>query len=202
MMRRWTGIALSCVLAATALTGCATRPPGEGAGWVMLIDGERGLENWTRIGDANWRGVDGAIQADKRTGKDSSHLLSKNTYKDFQIYAEFWADETANSGIFIRCVDPKKIGANTCYEVNIYDRRPDPSYGTGAIVDFAKVSPMPRAAGRWNTFEITAQGNRLTVKMNGQQTVDIQDGKFASGPITLQYAGGVIKFRKVSIKPL
>jgi len=201
-VRRWTGIAFSCVLAATALMGCATRSPGEGAGWVALIDGDKGLENWTRIGDANWRGVDGAIKADKRTGKASSHLLSKNAYKDFQIYAEFWADETANSGIFIRCIDPKKIGANTCYEVNIYDQRPDPSYGTGAIVDFAKVSPMQRAAGRWNTFEITAQGTRLIVKMNGQQTVDIHDSKFASGPITLQYAGGVIKFRKVAIKPL
>lgn len=202
MKRRWTGIALSCVLAATALMGCATRPPGEGAGWVTLIEGDKGLENWTRIGDANWRGVDGAIQADKRTGKASSHLLSRNAYKDFRIYAEFWADETANSGIFIRCIDPKKVGANTCYEINIYDQRPDPSYGTGAIVDFAKVSPMPRAAGRWNTFEITAQGTRLIVKMNGQQTVDINDSKFGSGPITLQYAGGVIKFRKVAIKPL
>jgi hypothetical protein len=42
--------------------------------------------------------------------------------------------------------------------VNIYDQRPDPSYGTGAIVNFAKVEPMPKAGGKWNTYEITAKG--------------------------------------------
>ena len=41
-------------------------------------------------------------------------LVSKNSYKDFQIRAEFWADHTTNSGIFIRCTDPKKIGADNC----------------------------------------------------------------------------------------
>ena len=51
-----------------------------------------------------------------------------------------------------------KIDSKVCYEVNIFDKRPDPTYGTGAIVDVAKVDPMPKAGGKWNTFEITAQG--------------------------------------------
>ena len=33
-------------------------------GWVTLIDGTTGLDNWNRIGDANWRAEDGAIVAD------------------------------------------------------------------------------------------------------------------------------------------
>jgi hypothetical protein len=44
---------------------------------------------------------------------------------------------------------------------------------------------------------------------NGQKTADsVQDAKFANGPIALQFAPGVvkdkgvIKFRKVEIKPL
>ena len=38
------------------------------------------------------------------------------------------------------------------------------SYGTAAIVDVAKVrQPGPMAADRWNTFEITAKGDRFTV---------------------------------------
>lgn len=65
-------------------------------------------------------------------------------------------DEEANSGIFIRCEQPDKIGGKTCAEVNIYDKRPDPSYGAGAIVNTAKVDPMPKAAGKWNTYDITA----------------------------------------------
>ncbi len=159
-----------------------------------------------RVGDANWRAQDGAIVADKGKG---GFLVSKNSYKDFQIRAEFWADHTTNSGIFIRCADPNKIQAANSYEVNIFDQRPDPAYGTGGIVDFAKVSPMPKAGGKWNTYEITAKGSQLTVVLNGVQTVNIQDSKFAQGPFALQFGnlpqdvpGGAIKWRKVQIKQL
>jgi hypothetical protein len=94
------------------------------------------------------------------------------------------------------------IDGKTCYEVNIFDKRPDPSYGTGAIVDVAKVNPMPKAADKWNTYEITAKGPKLTVILNGEKTVDVEDTKHATGPIALQYGSGVVKFRKVQIKPL
>src|SRR5207247_1655474 len=126
-------------------------------------------------GDANWRAEDGAIVADKGKG---GFLVSKNSYKDFQIRAEFWADHTTNSG-FIRCTDPDKITATNAYEVNIFDQRPDPSYGTGGIVNVAKVSPMPKAGGKWNTYEITAKGSQLTVVLNGVKTADVQDSQHA-----------------------
>jgi hypothetical protein len=38
--------------------------------------------------------------------------------------------------------------------------------------------------------------------LNGQTTVDIEDAKFASGPIALQWGRGIIKFRKVQIREL
>ena len=136
-----------------------------------------------------------------RRARISSYLVSKDSYKDFQIKAEFWTDEEANSGIFIRCDAADKIDSKICYEVNIFDKRPDPSYGTGAIVDVAKVDPMPKAAGKWNTYEITAQGSHLVVVLNGQKTADVQDSKHnAGGPFALQYGSGVVKFRKVQIK--
>src|SRR5215212_2505825 len=112
------------------------------------------------------------------------------------------SSRNSRMGIFIRCANSEKITATDCYEVNIFDKRPDPTYGTGAIVDVAKVEPMPKAAGKWNTYEITAQGPRLMVVLNGQKTVDVQDSKHASGPLALQYGSGVVKFRKVQIKPL
>ncbi len=202
-MKRYLALGLGVVLA--VLAGCATMS-GQ-ASWVTLVDGAKGLENWDRIGDANWRAEDGAIVADK--AKEASYLVSKNSYKDFQIRAEFWADHTTNSGIFVRLSDPKKVSAANSYEVNIYDQRPDPSYGTGAIVDFAKVVPMPKAGGKWNTYLVTARGNRVIVELNGVQTVDMQDSKFANGPFALQFGngpkdapGGIIKWRKVQIRPL
>ena len=98
--------------------------------------------------------------------------------------------------------DPKKIGDKTCYEVNIFDQRKDPSYGTGAITSFVEVNPMPKAGGKWNTFEITAKGRQITVVLNGKTTADLHNGMFTDGPFALQHGAGVIKFRKVQIKPL
>jgi hypothetical protein len=177
-----------------------------GGGWTTLVDGNSGLENFSPIGQANWRAEGGAIVADKGKG---GYLVSKSSYKDFQIKAEFWADHNTNSGIFLRCGDRNKVGAATCYEVNIFDQRPEPEYGTGAIVNVAKVVPMPKAGGKWNTYEITAKGSQLTIVLNGVQTVNVQDSKHAEGPVALQFGngakdapGGAIKWRKVEIKSL
>jgi hypothetical protein len=112
----------------------------------------------------NWRPVlpycpgsieDGALVADKNPNKEASHLVSKEKYRNFHIYAEF-----------------------------------------------AEVDPMPKAGGKWNTYEITAKGRRITVALNGYKTADLNNGMFVEGPITLQHGTGVIKFRKVAIKAL
>ena len=205
-MKRLSVIAMGLLVVAVTVFGCATYPASQG--WVTLIDGDKGLENWNRIGDANWRAGSGGIMADKGKG---GMLVSKNSYKDFEIRAEFWAETNTNSGIFIRCSDPRKISSVNCYEVNIWDIRPNPTYATGAIVDLASV-PVPivyKAGGKWNTYVIYAKGSEMTVSLNGVVTVHTQDSKHASGPFALQYGAGVkgatggpIKWRKVQIKPL
>lgn len=202
-------VSLSLLFVVASLASCAHRSDGGGgAGAVTLIDGQKGLDNFTQVGEANWRPEGGAIVADKGKG---GYLVSKNTYKDFEIRAEFWAATDTNSGVFIRCDDFEKMGSATCYEVNIWDIRPDPKYGTGAIVDHAAV-PVPivnKAGGKWNVMDITAKGSQLIVKLNGVETVNIQDSKHPAGPIALQYGAGVqgaqggpIKWRKVQIRPL
>jgi hypothetical protein len=197
-MKRLSILAAGLLMGAAALSGMAY---GQSDGWVTLLDSTK-MGDWDEVGKANWAMKDGALTVDKLDGKDLSYLVTKTPYKDFQIKAEFWADDDVNSGIFIRCQDPKKIDAKLCYEVNIFDKRPDPSYGTGAIVDVAKVDPMPKAGGKWNTFEITAQGPHLVVVLNGQKTADVQDTRLANGPFALQYGSGVLKWRKVQVKPL
>lgn len=174
-----------------------------GEGWTQLFDGKN-VPNLESVGpSANWRVENGELIADKLSSdKGSNHLVTKDKYKDFQLYLEFWSDEKVNSGLFIRCQDPKNIGAKNCYEVNIFDGRPDPSYGTGAIVYFAEVNPMPKAAGKWNTYEVTAKGREITVVLNGQQTVKLHNGMFEEGPFTLQYGSGVLKVRKFAVKKL
>ena len=192
-------------IVAGLMTGAAALYAGAAGaedGWTTLVDtGKKG--DWNEVGKANWEMKDGILTADKLDGKDPSYLVSKDPYKDFQIRAEFWVDDEANSGIFIRCEKPEAINGKTCYEVNIFDKRPDPSYGTGAIVYVAKASTVLKAGGKWNTYEITAQGPHLVAVLNGQKTADVQDSKHLNaGPIALQYGSGVVKFRKVRIKAL
>lgn len=167
-----------------------------GAGWTTLLDGTN-MNQWTPIGMANWRVVDGAVQADSGMG---GFLVSKSTYGDFELRAEFWVTPDANSGIFIRGQNPKEITAMNSYEVNIFDMRPDQTYRTGGIVDLAKPMSMVNAGNQWNTFEITAKGPRLTVRLNNMPMVDVQDMKHARGVIALQAGVGTVKFRRVEIR--
>jgi hypothetical protein len=129
-------------------------------------------------------------------------LVTPVSYTDFQITADFWVTDDANSGIFIRCSDPKTITAMNAYEVNIYDKRPDQSYRTGGIVDVAKPMAMVNTGGKWNTIDVTARGTKLTVLINNMKMVDVDDKKFASGPIALQYGAGTVKFKNVRLRRL
>jgi hypothetical protein len=205
MKRILTGLFL---IAAAALS-LAPQALSQSGGWTVLFDG-KSIDNFNKVGDANWRIEDGAVVADRGNG----FLVTKASYGDFQLRAEFWVGPDANSGIFIRCTDPGKITGTNSYEVNIWDDRPEKDYATGAIVGVAKVDPMPKTVGQWNTYEITAKGDTFTIVLNGKKTVEAKDSKHANGPIALQHglgnkdaAGvvndkGVVKFRKVEIKPL
>lgn len=189
-------VALALGVAAAAAFGVAQAQTQ--AAWGTLVNGTKGLENWVPVGNANWRVMEDGIGANQGGG----HLVTKESYRDFRIVAEVWVDDRHNSGIFIRCQDPAKVGAATCYEVNIFDTRPDQTYRTGGIVDVAKPTAMINTGNKWNSLEIVAKGPRLIVRMNGMQTVDVEDKKFARGPFALQAGVGVVRFRNVQIREL
>ncbi len=195
-MKRSLPIVLSLIV-----IGVVGLPPaevsGQRAAWVTLFNGTS-LDGWNPIGNANWELVDGAVQADMGSG----FLVTDRPYSDFELTLEFWVDEPANSGIFIRCADPTTVTDRNSYEVNIYDTRADQSYRTGGIVHIASPTSVINAGGQWNTYEITAQGERLRVTLNGTEVVDVEDSQFTSGPIALQYGAGVVKFRNVRLRTL
>lgn len=165
MKRIWTSIVL--LAAALLVAGCA-HPLW--SGWITLIDGERGLENFDRIGDANWRAEEGAIVADK--GRGSSHLVTKDLYKDFEIVAEFWADTTTNSGIFLRAGDGKGGGKWNTIKIS--------AKGPNITVDFNGVRTVSLEGSKFAAGPFTLQ--------------------FANGP--KDAPGGPIRWRKVMVRPL
>ena len=195
--------ALAAALLSILLSACASTG---GGGWVTLIDGDKGLDNFTRDGDANWRAEGGMIVADKGKG---GFLVSKQSFGDYQMRVEFFPDANANSGVYMRCSVRDKLTDKLCHEANIFDQRPDQSFGTGGIVHLGKVLQSMKAGGKWNTFEITAQGRKMTVLLNGVKTAEIDNAQFLSGPVALQFAnlpnnvpGGAIRFRKLEVRPL
>jgi hypothetical protein len=169
----------------------------QAGGWTELFDGKT-LKGWNPVGSANWQVVDGVIQATSGNGD----LVSTMSFGDFEVVVEFWVDDDANSGVFFRCSDLKTINGMTAYEAQIFDKRPDLEFRTGALTFFSKPAAMINTGGKWNLYDITAQGSRLILMLNGTRTVDIQDRKFARGPIALQRTAGTVKFGSVRVRPL
>jgi hypothetical protein len=201
-MKRQVTRALGLLIVALIAFGCTTYHPRHG--WVTLIDGETGMENWSTAGSAaNWRAADGAIQADGGAPKGASILVSKKSYKDFDLYVEFWAGHDTNSGVYLRAPNPNNVStASGAYEVQIWDKNPNPAYSTGSLVNVATVNPIYKAGGQWNTYEIHANGPDITVKLNGIVTVHARDSKSAEGRIGIQFNGGPIKVRKLLVREL
>lgn len=167
---------------------------------VALFDGTS-LMGWRADGDIEWLVVDGAIQAG---GSGQGFLTTERDYGDFQLHAEFWVDATTNSGIFVRCRDRSRIHPDTCYEMNIWDEHPKQQARTGAIV-FRFMPPLAqvKTVGRWNSYEIRAQGASLEVKVNGVLTAVLEDADPAAGFIALQHwEQGTVKFRNIQLEEL
>ena len=182
------------VVLGAVVSACAM--PGN-SGMTTLFNGTS-MQNWNEVGNANWRFTNGYVEGSGEAG----FLVSQQAYGDYRLIVEFWADGPANSGVFIRCDDNQNIGAENCYEVNIFDTRADQTYRTGGIVNVAAPAATINAANQWNRFEILAQGSHLEVIMNGVELVNVDNSQLASGYIALQYGTGVVRFREVRIQQL
>jgi len=191
---------LAAAVSFTLLAGCGGgEPQPDSDGWLTLFNGTD-LSGWSQLGDANWRVEEGAIVADQNTAV--SFLVSDRSFSDFELELEFWVNTEANSGVFIRCANPAAVDEQTCYEVNIFDTRPDQTYRTGSIMFVAEPAEFVYTGGQWNRYLISADGNRLKVVLNGRNMVDVEDSKLAAGPIALQHGTGTVKFRNIRIREL
>lgn len=167
---------------------------------VDLFDGVS-LGGWQETGEAQWSVREGQIIA---SGGGDGYLMSDAEYGDFELTAEFWVDATTNSGIYIRCRDRANIHPDTCYELNIWDEHPKQEARTGAIV-FKVMPPLAHVntVDRWNTYQVSAKGSSLVVKVNGEITATMDNADPAPGFIALQHwEQGTVMFRNIILTPL
>ena len=194
---RSSSLTVALLLSGISIISLSDRAAGQAGGAIMLTDGTK-MDNFNKVGDADWRIGERAIVANNGRG----FLVSKQSFDNFRLRAEFYPDDETDSGIFIRCDNPQMISAQSCYEINIYDTNTNRNNATGAIVNVVPPEKSPQTELHWNVLEIEAKGPQLNVSINGERTASVRDTKHARGPVALQFAKGVIYFRKVQVTPL
>jgi len=159
-----------------------------------------GLDGFEARGNADWSFSNGTAQAS--SGTVVSFLVTKEDYQNFELDLEVFVGDPHNSGVFVRCSDRANLTVTNCYEINIFDKRPDQSGRTGGAPGYFKPLAQVDAANRWTTMKIRAKGAHIFVSMNSVTTIDSDGPLLANGPIALQWGEGDVRFRNVRIKRL
>ncbi len=161
-----------------AVTAKVTKlsPEEEKAGYELLFDGTN-LDQW-HGGNANYLPIDGAIYVSANYGADGN-LYTNKKYSDFVFRFEFcFVRPGINNGVGIRTKD----GVDAAYdgmEIQILDHD-DPIYqglreyqvhgSVYGIIPAKRIKHKP--LGEWNYEEIRAEGDHITVTLNGEVLVD------------------------------
>jgi len=196
-LRRAIGVAALLCLGAA---GRAEEPPPVNVpppGFKALFNGKE-VTGWVekKQPPEHWSAQDGTLVFD---GKGST-LETTEKFSNFVLLVDWKVPPNGNSGVFLR--------GTTQVEINDADKPPRPIWAgtTGGI--YPDKPPLKRAAkpaGEWNHFEITVENGVITVKLNGETTLDKFEkawGKTESGPIGLQNHGTPLWFRNIFIKLL
>ena len=195
--------------------------------WIQLFNG-KDLTGWKHVGPGYMTVENGLIRTHGGMG-----LLywTAGRFKDCVLRVVFrMRDENDNSGVFIRIpIEPREewMPVHYGYEVQIdnHPERSDPPedeyHSTGMLYSLTK--PLAKAwkpGPEWNTMEITLDGLRTVVMLNGVKVTDYTEGdpvpapKFEFEPqrgrrpiegfIGLQNHSDndIVFFKEVAVKPL
>jgi hypothetical protein len=193
--------------------------------WRQLFNG-KDLTGWKHVGPGTMVVEDGMIK-----GQGGMGLLywTGEKFGNCIIHVEFKMEKTnSNAGVFIRIpIEPYEewMPVFYGYEVQI-DNQPELSgeddyHYTGGLYSLTKPLAKPGKPGpEWNTMDITLDGLRTIVYVNGEKVTDYKEGdpvperKFDFEPfrgprpeygyIGLQNHGDkdVVFFRKVAVRQL
>jgi len=141
--------------------------------WTKLFDGES-MDGWSHVGDGSFVLEDGLL---KTKGGMGLLWYTGQKFEDVKIKVVYKGADKSNAGIFIRI--PEKpteawMPVNRGFEVQIADNA-DVHHQTGVLYSFTKAKASPGKPG-WNEMEITLNGDRTKVKVNGALVTDFKDG--------------------------
>lgn len=160
------------------------------------------LEGWKAMGENQWVVKDGILTSDKQ----GANLVSEETFSDFKLSVEFRYPKGSNSGLYLR----------GRYEVQIADNKglePSDIYFGGIYGHLTPNENVAKAAGEWQTYDITLIGRRVTIVANGKTIISNQNipgmtggaldnDEAAPGPILIQGDHGPVEFKSIEITPM
>ena len=162
------------------------------------------LEGWEPIGNpanSHWIANDGLLVNQQH----GANLKSTRVFDDFRLHFEVNCPDDGNSGFYLRGRYEVQIEYEPLSS-NPVERRIGSIYGR-----IAPRPELPRAPGRWETFDVTLVGRTVTVVRNGVTMIDHQEiegitggaldaNEGEPGPFYIQgdHTGG-LKFRKITV---
>jgi hypothetical protein len=205
-IRTWLAVAL---LAPAAFALNADEPR-----FVPLVEGDDPKQfDLVEIGPDTISIRDGVITI---TGKPAGYFATKKSYSNYILKFDWMYERPddlkddnrfrGNSGLLVHITGPDKIWPK-CIEVQLANIDAGNTFAIyGARFTGKKDSEAQRKAikpvGQWNEQVVTCRGDSITCTINGIEVAQGTGADPAAGRIGWQSEGGVIKFRKIMIKPL
>ncbi|MCX6624838.1 MAG: DUF1080 domain-containing protein [Acidobacteria bacterium] len=202
---------LGLILGLAAFAALGADAPGK---FVSMFNG-KDLAGWEATTPGVWSVKDGMIVGQSNGLKVNTFLRTKKSYKNFVMKSQFrMVTGEGNSGIQFRSLAPPPGSQQVAgFQADIGD-----SFW-GCLYDEARrrkvlVQAPPETLTKtihrtgWNDYVITADGNHITLQMNGATTVDYteKDPAIAGfGIIALQLHAGKpyeVQFKNLNIREL
>jgi uncharacterized protein (TIGR03067 family) len=170
-------------------------------GWVQLFNG-KDLDGWAVSGP--WEIEDYILK-----GRFGFAFSKRDNYENFHLRVEAKINAGGNSGVFFRC-KPVIQGAQPGYEADI-NMTAERRGWTGALYRYPSPAPLLQwrekevtQPDEWFLMEVIAIDKKLTVKVNGVITAEVDDDTYARGHLALQATpkATVVQFKKIEIKEL
>lgn len=180
----------------------------------------RNLDGWEHVGPGSFGVEDGLL---KTRGGMGLLWYTRQKFQHCMVRVVFrLTGKDADSGLFIRI--PEKptepwMPVNRGYEAEIGDW-PDEYSRAGVLYSFTRTQSYPlKPLGEWNTMDVTIDGRRTVIYVNGVKITDFREGDAVppkqassdpergprpdSGYIGLQNEPGPeVDFKEVSVVPL
>jgi Domain of Unknown Function (DUF1080) len=161
-------IVLAPALVALATPGSAQEKP--------LWNG-KDLTGWKQVGPGQFVVEDGLL---KTTGGMGLLYWTGGKVGDSVIRVVYKNEKKeSNAGVFIRIPEAPTepwMPVNKGYEVQIDDASDD-YHSTGVLYSLTKAKARPGKPGEWNVLEITLDGLRTQVTVNGELVTDYTEGE-------------------------